>query len=252
MPQDGSTRSKGYKRLAGATEGRGHMDKPVSGAEGARYKEKEKVMSEQESEEFAEKRGAARIRQERFTRMEREREEEQERRHGADEQRLQAVAEKWGKNCPLCTAKEVGEKDGTDHSLGQCPGADESYLAELLAEAEEMQSSMKRARFSGCWNCGMPRGICNGWLEVEQHDGKTKWMANGLFGTGRCEFDAGGWIEAIVVLRRYAGEDFLRWVRRRSKIDREPLAKIQDAEEFKEEFVYLDGEEGDDWDVWDV
>lgn len=89
---------------------------------------------------------------------------------------LQATIDEWAERCVVCW--EDGHDEGHGHSMEACPASGSEDWITARAWLEEIKNKVFSARrfagFSGCFECGMPQGICQQWEAVKGDEGKFR------------------------------------------------------------------------------
>jgi hypothetical protein len=122
----------------------------------------------------------------------RQRSREQRMTEGRESERLRDLLLLFRKRCVLCEFLRDDGGEGEEvrgHDEEDCPMDD----VEVLEGAKKYKAILQRlwgermlARFSGCFGCGLPQNICDGWVEVEAgegedgEDGRRRFQRTGL------------------------------------------------------------------------
>jgi superfamily II DNA helicase RecQ len=82
----------------------------------------------------------------------------QRREEGQEIAEFEAALRKWANRCPLC---KLQGKQQQQHRLEDCKQAEsETVLRSVQTMTEEMQGKKRFAKFSCCFDCGVPQAIC--------------------------------------------------------------------------------------------
>jgi superfamily II DNA helicase RecQ len=83
---------------------------------------------------------------------------------GLEGARLREAVEWWAGRCVVCRARKVGDDM---HGFEECAVRQEEAWAEQVRMEEDVKGEVfgkrRLERFSGCFGCGLPQGICRGW-----------------------------------------------------------------------------------------
>ncbi len=112
-------------------------------------------------------------------------------------ERLEQLLREWSQKCVICMA--MGEA-GKGHMADRCTY---SFADELGAYMERVRREIKYEAYSGCWDCGVPQGICNQWVK-DASNGRWK-RRRGV----RCQYP-GVLVRAVVAIWGRVGEPFER------------------------------------------
>jgi single-stranded DNA-specific DHH superfamily exonuclease len=93
--------------------------------------------------------------------------------------------------------KAMGES-GRGHMADRCTYSCASKLKEYM---DTVRTQIKYDPYSGCWECGVWQGICNGW-EKNVNNGRWKKRSS-----GKCQY-AGVLIRAVVAIWASVGDMF--------------------------------------------
>jgi len=73
---------------------------------------------------------------------------------------------RWANRCPVC---KLQKKEKQYHRLEDCNHAElESILRGVQSMTEEIQGKKRFARFSCCFDCGVPQVICQQWKQKDE------------------------------------------------------------------------------------
>lgn len=91
--------------------------------------------------------------------------------HRKDRQEIAEFEEqlrKWAIGCPLCKLQKRRQQQ---HRLEDCKQAElESVLHRVQSMTEEMQGKRRFAKFSCCFDCGVPQAIYQKWKQKEEQE----------------------------------------------------------------------------------
>ena len=116
-------------------------------------------------------------------------------------ERLVELMEEWKLGCQRCRA--FGEP-GEGHEIGDCSGKETEAIQQGVALFEE---KVQWARFSGCFECGLPQDICNRFEANINQGGWDKRV------DGECQY-AGVLVKAVFSIWVRFGEVFRDFVER--------------------------------------
>jgi superfamily II DNA helicase RecQ len=68
----------------------------------------------------------------------------------------------WAGRCVMCSATAAGSSASAHHDLGQCRRPESRVAQEKVRMIEQ---SIRFAPYSGCFWCGVPQEVCDGWEE---------------------------------------------------------------------------------------
>jgi hypothetical protein len=140
---------------------------------------------------------------------------------GGQQQRQLADAEfvgpeltRWYGRCWIC------HQSGADewHALQDCPQS-EGQIARQWAHPVQMQ--VRYSPYSGCFDCGLPKAICQQWVS----DGRRRWVKK----PGQmCQFPKGKIISMVAGMLHRRGEVRAAWMRwlRQWDVDGQQLDQV--------------------------
>jgi len=98
------------------------------------------------------------------------------RQEGVDIKELIECLEAWAGRCPLCQWR-----GGPNpwHDISQCQREE---AGQIIEQVRDIQKGLKFERFSCCYHCGIPQGICDQWQQMEE----TGWWE--AVAEGRCQY----------------------------------------------------------------
>jgi superfamily II DNA helicase RecQ len=133
---------------------------------------------------------------------------------------LREVLEVWAIGCQLCRARGKSEVECVDHSVGDCKEVDMEQIHEGL---EIMEGLIRWEKFSCCFGCGIPQGICSSWQMKE--DG-TGWKR---VGGARCQFE-GVLVRSMVSLFLAQQVEMDKWIEDLMSLEGYSLGETKDLE----------------------
>ena len=93
-------------------------------------------------------------------------------------ERFKEMLEQWARGCPWCRATGAEEQVCGSHGLEECGIED---AGEVRAAVERISGRIRWAKFSGCFDCGLPQSICER-FEARPDGGYTRQRG------GRCQY----------------------------------------------------------------
>ena len=131
---------------------------------------------------------------------------EEKTRAGFDSEELNKFWEEWVGVCAIC---KVQGKQAEGHSDWRECTADEEDKRVMQVTVERLTEEVVFERFSGCWFCKMPQGICHLWEEDRQRGG-VRFSRRAV---GRCQYPGLMMDVAGAVLGFKYGDGVEEWVR---------------------------------------
>ena len=129
------------------------------------------------------------------------------RKEGQEIAEFEEQLRKWANHCPLC---KLQKKSQQQHRLEDCPHAEaEALVNGVRIMTQEIQGKRRFAKFSCCFDCGVPQAICQKWKQKDEQGWYEK--AVGV----ECQYK-GVLISVVVVIwqeRNSAKTDFIwKWM----------------------------------------
>jgi superfamily II DNA helicase RecQ len=90
----------------------------------------------------------------------------QRREEGQEIGEFEEALRKWANRCPLCKLQGMQHQQ---HRLEDCPHPEiETILSAVQTMTKEIQGKKRFAKFSCCYDCGVPQAICQTWKQKEE------------------------------------------------------------------------------------
>lgn len=90
----------------------------------------------------------------------------QHRKEGQEIAEFEEQLRRWANRCPLC---KLQKKSQQRYGLEDCKDARlESILHGVRTMTEEIQGKKRFAKFSCCFDCGVPQAICQQWKQKDE------------------------------------------------------------------------------------
>lgn len=100
-------------------------------------------------------------------------------REAATSNELEGCLEDWGDCCVIC---RMGDEPDT-HKIEDCPYAESEGHREVMENIRRIEREIfqkrRLANFSGCFGCGLPYKVCNGWRPVVGDEGRYVKVSGG-------------------------------------------------------------------------
>ena len=115
----------------------------------------------------------------------------QHREEGQEIAEFEEQLRKWANRCPLC---KLQKKRQQQHRLEDCEHPElESVLHGVRSMTQEIQGKKRFAKFSCCYDCGVPQAICQTWKQKDEQG----WFEKVVVGV-ECQYK--GVLMAVVVV----------------------------------------------------
>ena len=122
---------------------------------------------------------------------------------GQEVKELVEYLEEWSGKCTLCHLYKEGDPW---HDLKECPQEEAREIEEYVQDASR---GIRYERYSCCYHCGIPQGICERWVQKEE---QGWWVQQDK---GRCQY-SGVLVRAVITMLKEgsneAMDDIYRWM----------------------------------------
>lgn len=115
---------------------------------------------------------------------------------------LKEMLEVWGSGCQWCRAKGKSEGECLKHSIESCK---ELGIEDIHSGLKVMSELIRWEKYSCCFGCGIPQGICSSWKMKEDGSGWVR--VTGV----RCQFE-GVLVKSIISLFRAWPSEMEEWI----------------------------------------